>query len=145
MTVSTIELQLSVTHTGVNSGAKLRLDNLAGVRKLTVGAIEETIISMVTTGIGQSKVQRDIQGLEDLSNVTLSALAKFDVANDIARAMHAIYLSRTAATFEWLYEAGVSVDAEFLVTKVGFPTDVGDFVMANADMESRGEWTFTGF
>ena len=74
-----------MTHPDVNSGAKLRLDNLAGVRKLTVGAIEETIISMVTTGIGQSKVQRDIQGLEDLSNVTLSALAKFDVANDIAR------------------------------------------------------------
>ena len=145
MTVSTIELQLSVTHTAVNSGAKLNLTDLSGVRKLIVGAIEETIISMVTTGIGKEKVTRDIQGLQDLSNVTLSALARFTAANDIARAMHAIFLSRTAGRFEWLYETGVSVEADFLVTQVGFPTDVGDFVMANAQLESRGDWDFTGF
>ena len=140
MSRSTVDVEVSVTHPNVNGGAKQRLDNLAGMEKLTVSKLDEIRTIIETTGLGKGKKQRRDQKLEDLGNITVTALADFTAATGFSTIFGTIKASGTPYTLEVVWAPGKSFSAKFLVAMLSTPTDAGEFVGASVEGESYGDW-----
>ena len=152
MAKTTVDLEIYLSHpditpSGGAAGDEFRLDDLTGMEKLELGAMSEIIEALETTGLGQGKRQREIQGLEDLEATTISALANFTLVSGFSRNFRIIKASGGPCKIRVLYDGTLgnadeqSIRASWLCVKVSHPTTVGEFVMVSAELESKGEWT----
>ena len=142
-TNSTVNVQIAITHTDINGGTLLRIDDggNTNVEKLEMGALEFMRTLVATTGLGQEWRDRTVQNLKDVSTVEIKAYADFGgtgAAIKIASIFKALFDSEEAAVITWTYTTGVTVAVSFLLQKYNLPTDVGDLVMTAATVEFAG-------
>ena len=140
---STTGVQISLTHTAVNGGAKLRIDDggNSNIEKLEMGALEFMRTLVDRTGLGLAWRRRIVQGLKDISDVEIKAYYGAGGTGTnihIASIFRILFDSDDPVTLEWLYETGVTVQAKFLINKWNMPTPVGDLTMAAATVSFEG-------
>ena len=147
---STTDVRISITHPDVNSGTKTRIDDggNTNIEKLEMGALEVMREIVETTGLGVDWRTRVNQGLKDLASFDISAYAAFGGAGaniNVGSIFKALFDSDTAATIEWRYGTGETVEADFFCQKFTLPTPVGDLTMTTGTFEfAGGAPVFTG-
>lgn len=113
-------------------------------REFTCGPIDEMMEIVETTSLGDSKRQRAAQGLEDLSDVEWGFLFDAETINSYTRVMRAIKATKLGFTARFEYSTTEYLVADWLVQRVGFPTDVGALTKNTCSLMSEGSWQFTG-
>ena len=147
MAVSTTKIKYSYKIGGI-AGAGAYVPITSGDQKaaaLTCSALEFIMEIIESTGLGDSKRQRIAQGLEDVSDVTMGFHANMEDAAKLARVLMAARAAGTVLGIKAEYTADQSVEIDWLVGKVGLPTESAGVVMISASLMSKGNWGLTGF